>query len=101
MLRLGLLLDEPLPEWMEPELGERQILDMMVYMDAEHPHLPPWLISPDLVGRLQDRGFNSHGVNSNFTEEIELGIEARVDKFDTDRLRSAMLLRHERSGPTG
>lgn len=80
----------PLPEWMQPALGQQHILDWMTLSDAQVAHLHPSLLEKDFVARLWEDGFLVHGSNLNTKEEIERGIELGIDQFSTDRLEFAL-----------
>ena len=81
---------EPWPDWMGPELGQRQVMDLMSLAGASVAHLPIELIDVAFVGRLHDAGLRVHGANLNETSAIERAIECGVDQFTTARLDLAL-----------
>lgn len=90
---VGVFFNDPMPDWMELDLRERQIVDVMVLVGGEHAHLPNWLISGRFVDRLHERGFKVHGINLNAEKDIRSALDVGVDKLDTDRLQLALSLR--------
>jgi glycerophosphoryl diester phosphodiesterase len=90
-LRCGMFF-YPLPEWMEPALGQKHILDWMVLAEAQMAHLHPSLIEPAFVTRLHEHGFGVHGSNLNTAVEIERGLLCGIDQFSTDRLGLALTI---------
>lgn len=90
-LRMGMFF-YPLPDWMEPELGQKHILDWMTLAESQVAHLDTTLIADDLVARLKEHGFLVHGSNLNTEEEIEKGLALGIDQFSTDRLEFALTI---------
>jgi glycerophosphoryl diester phosphodiesterase len=80
----------PLPEWMQPDLGQQHILDWMTLSHTQVAHLHSSLLAEEFVARLWENGFLVHGSNLNTQEEIEKGIELGIDQFSTDRLEFAL-----------
>ncbi len=97
---IGVFFTDPLPDWMQPRLRERQIIDWMIAMDAENAHVRSELLTPRFVERLHDLGFGVHGANLDCEAEMRHAIEIGVDRFDTDRLETALRIRagNNRSG---
>lgn len=81
---------EPWPDWMGPELGRRQVTDLMSLAGASVAHLPIELIDAEFVGRLHDAGMQVHGANLNDADAIKRAIECGVDQFTTSRLALAL-----------
>lgn len=77
---------EPRPAWMTPELGRRQVMDLMSLAGASVAHLPIDVIDAAFVGRLHDAGLRLHGANLNDADAINRAIESGVDQFTTSRL---------------
>ena len=77
---------EPWPDWMTPELGRRQVIDLMSLAGASVAHLPIELIDAAFVGRLHDAGLRVHGADLNDAVAIIRAIESGVDQFTTSRL---------------
>jgi len=80
----------PLPEWMQPALGQQHILDWMTLSHAQVAHLHASLLEKEFIARLREDGFLVHGSNLNTQEEIEKGIKLSIDQFSTDRLEFAI-----------
>ena len=78
---------------MRPQLRERQIIDWMIAMDAQTTHVRSELLTPRFVERLHDAGFGIHGANLDCETEMRHAIEIGVDRFDTDRLETALRIR--------
>jgi len=96
-LRTGIFF-RPLPDWMQPALGQQHVIDWMVLTDAQVAHLPSSLIEEAFVQRLHGSGFLVHGSNLNTAEEIEQGLVSGCDQFSTDRLALALSIRQELTG---
>ena len=90
---IGVFFTDPLPDWMRPQLRERQIIDWMIAMDARNAHVRSELLTPRFVERLHDAGFGIHGANLDCETEMRHAIEIGVDRFDTDRLETALRIR--------
>ena len=90
---IGVFFTDPLPEWMQPELRERQIVDWMIAMDAQTAHVRPQLLTSGFVDRMHSRGFAVHGANLDCETEMRHAIAIGLDRFDTDRLESALTIR--------
>lgn len=80
----------PLPEWMDPSLGQEHILDWMALADFQVAHLHASLLERGFVARLRESGFLVHGSNLNKEKEIEQGLAMGIDQFSTDRLDLAL-----------
>ena len=81
---------EPWPDWMGPELGRRQVMDLMTLAGASVAHLPIELIDALFVSRLHDAGLRVHGANLNDTTAIGRAVASGVDQFTTSRLDLAL-----------
>lgn len=90
---IGIFFMDPLPDWMEIELREQQIIDLMVHAQGDFAHLPDWLISERFVNVIKAHGFGVHGAGLNTEKEICDGLRSGVDKFSTDRLTLALTMR--------
>lgn len=88
-LRTGMFF-HALPEWMEPPLGQKHILDWMILTGAQMAHLHSSLIESAFVDRLHKHGFGAHGSNLNTTADMERGLVCGIDQFSTDRLDLAL-----------
>lgn len=86
----GMFFVEPWPKWMGPELGRRQVIELMTLAGARVAHLPIGTIDAEFVGRLHDAGMRVHGANVNDAAAIERAIECGVDQFTTSRLDLAL-----------
>ena len=97
---IGVFFTDPLPTWMQPQLRERQIIDWMIAMDAQNAHVRSELLTPRFVEHVHDLGFGVHGANLDCEAEMRHAIEIGVDRFDTDRLETALRIRagNNRSG---
>ena len=92
---IGVFFTDPLPDWMQPRLRARQIVDWMIAMGAQTAHVRPELLTSRFVDHLHDAGFAIHGANLDSDIEMRNAIEIGVDRFDTDRLESALRIRAE------
>ncbi|MCY3801432.1 MAG: glycerophosphodiester phosphodiesterase family protein [Chloroflexi bacterium] len=92
---IGVFFADPLPEWMQPELRERQIVDWMMAMDAQTAHVRPQLLTSGFVDRMHSRGFAVHGANLDCENQMRHAIAIGVDRFDTDCLETALTIRAE------
>lgn len=92
---IGVFFADPLPEWMQPGLRERQIVDWMMAMDAQTAHVRPQLLTSGFVDRMHSRGFAVHGANLDCEAEMQHAIAIGVDRIDTDRLETALTIRAE------
>ena len=92
---IGVFFADPLPDWMQTQLRERQIIDWMIAMDAQNAHVRSELLTPRFVERIHDAGFGVHGANLDCETEMRHAIEIGVDRFDTDRLETALTIRAE------
>ena len=86
----GMFFVEPWPKWMGPELGQRQVIDLMTLAGASVAHLPIGMIDAEFVGRLHGAGMQVHGANVNDAAAIERAVECGVDQFTTSRLDLAL-----------
>ena len=86
----GMFFVEPWPEWMGPELGRRQVIELMSLAGASVAHLPIGMIDAEFVGRLHGEELKVHGANVNDAEAIERAIQCGVDQFTTSRLDLAL-----------
>ncbi|MCY4109987.1 MAG: glycerophosphodiester phosphodiesterase family protein [Chloroflexi bacterium] len=93
---IGVFFADPLPEWMQPELRERQIVDWMIAMDAQTAHVRPQLLTSGFVDRMHSRGLAVHGADLDSEAEMRHAVAIGVDRFDTDRLETALRIRAER-----
>lgn len=80
----------PLPEWMQPALGQQQILDWMTISHTQVAHLHSSLLEKEFVKRLQENGFLVHGSNLNTQTAIENGVVLDINQLSTDRLEIAI-----------
>ncbi|MCY4114108.1 MAG: glycerophosphodiester phosphodiesterase family protein [Chloroflexi bacterium] len=87
---IGMFFVEPWPKWMGPELGRRQVIELMTLAGARIAHLPIGMIDAGLVGRLHGAGMLVHGANVNDATAIERALECGVDQFTTSRLDLAL-----------
>ncbi len=78
------------PDWMGPDLGQRQVVDLMVLAGAQVAHLPASMIDTAFVARLHDAGMRVHGANLNDPAAVKRAIECGVDQFTTSRLEPAL-----------
>ena len=95
-LRTGVFF-RPLPDWMEPALGQQHAIGWMVLTDAQVAHLPSSLIEEVFMQRLHENNFLVHGSNLNNEEEIRRAVILGIDQFSTDRLDMALSIREELS----
>lgn len=93
-LRIGIFFC-PLPEWMEPTLGQEHVVGWMALTDAQVVHLPSSLIEERFVQRLHESNFLAYGSNLNTEQEMREGIMAGIDQFSTDKLQLALNVRKE------
>ena len=92
---IGVFFTDPLPRWMQPQLRQRQIIDWMIAMDAQTAHVRPALLTSRFVDQLHRAGFAIHGANLDCESEMRHAVEIGVDRFDTDRLETALTIRAE------
>ncbi len=85
----------PLPDWMQPALGQQHILDWMMLNNANVAHLASSLIEAAFVARLHRRDFQVHGSNLNTEDDMQHGLIASIDQFSTSQLELALKARHE------
>ena len=86
----GMFFSEPWPDWMGPELGRRQVIELMTLAGARVAHLPIGMIDSEFVRRLHGADMQVHGANVNDAAAIERAIECGVDQFTTSRLDLAL-----------
>ena len=91
----GYIFFYPLPDWMQPALGQQHILDWMMLNNANVSHLASSLIEESFVARLHRQGFQVHGSNLNTEQDMQHGLIAGIDQFSTSQLELALKVRHE------
>ena len=80
---IGVFFTNPLPDWMQPQLRERQTVDWMIAMDAQTAYVRPELLTSGFVDRLHNRKFAVHGANLDCGTQMRHAIAIGVDRFDT------------------
>lgn len=93
-LRTGIFF-HPLPDWMEPALGQEHVIGWMMLTNAQVAHLPSSLIEKRFIQRLRKRNFLVYGSNLNTEREIREAIMLGIDEFSTDQLELALDIRKE------
>ncbi|MCY4112087.1 MAG: glycerophosphodiester phosphodiesterase family protein [Chloroflexi bacterium] len=86
----GMFFVDPWPKWMGPELGHRQVMELMSLAGARIAHLPIGMIDAEFVAQLHGAGMQVHGANVNDATAIARAIECDVDQLTTSRLDLAL-----------
>ncbi len=93
-IRIGMFF-YPLPDWMQPALGQQHILDWLTLCQANVAHLNVTLLDERFVERLHRHGFSVHGSNLNTEADMKSGLAAGIDQFSTDHLQMALTIRKQ------
>jgi glycerophosphoryl diester phosphodiesterase len=92
--RIGLF-SRPRPDWMPVALHERLVEGDATLGRFDVVHLLGGLLQHRYVRRLHDAGFLVHAPDVNTQDQIELALEAGVDRLSTDDVALALALREE------
>ena len=90
----GLFFESP-PAWKDASLATQHIIDWLILASARVAHLPPSLITPEIIEPIQAAGFLAHGSNLETAAEITAGLDAGLDQFSTHHLTLARSLRDQ------
>jgi glycerophosphoryl diester phosphodiesterase len=96
-LRLGTWFSV-LPDWMQAEHGQQQILANAELLALNVVHLPARLIQPEFIATLKTRGFVAYGANLDTEDEMRMGMAAGIDQFSTTDVEVAVRLRDQEIG---
>lgn len=84
---------QPLPEWMDQNLGKEIILNNMLMGKIDVAHLPLSLLTSEYVTAFKKEGILVHVANCDSEKDIKRAFDLQVDQISTNMLNLALSIR--------
>jgi|SRR3990167_4489231 len=83
----------PRPDWMEPIMWSKQVVDYLTLLNAKVAHIPHSSVDTTIVKMLHKSSYRIHAADCNFRNEIERVIKLGVDQLSTKKVELAIRVR--------
>lgn len=84
---------QPLPEWMDKDLGKEIILSNLLLGGIDVAHFPISLLSTEYVDVLKQEGIVVHAADCDSEDDIKKAFDLHVDKLSTNKLSLALSIK--------